>query len=87
MNYDALIASIDETHSQTQKGASQAVNQQLVMRNWLIGAYLIEYEQKGKDRADYGVQLLKNVAKDLRRKDIPGCSTHMLGRMRLLFRK
>ena len=31
------------------------------MRNWLIGYYIVEYEQNGKDRAEYGAKLLKKL--------------------------
>lgn len=31
------------------------------MRNWLIGYYIVEFEQHGKDRAEYGSQLLKKI--------------------------
>ena len=31
------------------------------MRNWLIGYYIVEFEQHGKDRAEYGTQLLKKL--------------------------
>ena len=38
--------------------AAVAVNQALVLRNWLIGAYIVEFEQNGTDRAKYGTRLL-----------------------------
>ena len=31
------------------------------LRNWLIGCYIVEYEQKGSDRAKYGERLLKRL--------------------------
>lgn len=31
------------------------------LRNWLIGCYIVEYEQKGCDRAKYGERLLKRL--------------------------
>lgn len=36
------------------------------MRNWLFGWYIVEYEQKGADRANYGAQLIPNLAKKLK---------------------
>jgi len=41
------------------------VNQALVTRNWLVGAYIVEYEQGGADRAKYGARLLERLAVDL----------------------
>jgi predicted nuclease of restriction endonuclease-like (RecB) superfamily len=86
MNYDALITTLAQVHQQAQAGAAGAVNRHLILRNWLIGAYLVEYEQHGEDRAQYGQELLPRLAKDLAAEGVPGCSREMLGRMRLLFR-
>lgn len=38
------------------------------MRNWLIGYYIVEYAQHGKDRAEYGTQLLKKLEERVNRK-------------------
>ena len=38
------------------------------MRNWLIGYYIVEYEQNGKDRAEYGAKLLKKLEERVNRK-------------------
>ena len=50
-----------------ERSAVQAVNLRLTLRNWLIGHYIVEYEQHGSDRAQYGAKLLEQLAKDLRR--------------------
>jgi predicted nuclease of restriction endonuclease-like (RecB) superfamily len=86
MNYPALITSITDAHQHAQAGAAGAVNRHLILRNWLIGAWLVEFEQRGEDRAKYGVRLLKNVASDLKQRGVNGCSGQMLERMRLFFR-
>ncbi len=85
MNYDALIHSISDAHAQAQAGAAGAVNRHLILRNWLIGAYLVEFEQNGEDRAAYGTGLLKQVAKDLKAQAVTGTSPDMLERMRLFY--
>lgn len=33
----------------------------MTLRNWAIGYYIVEYEQGGKYKADYGTNLLKNL--------------------------
>src|ERR1700730_10959266 len=86
MSYKLLISSIAEVHSRTQAGAAGAVNRHLTLRNWFIGAYIVEFEQNGEDRASYGQQLLSRLARDLKRRKIPGCSPEMLGRMRFFYR-
>ncbi len=85
MNYDALITAIRDTHQHAQASAAGAVNRHLILRNWLIGAYLVEYEQHGEDRAHYGTGLLKRASSDLRQRAITGCSPDGLERMRLFF--
>ncbi len=85
MNYPDLIAAIRDTHHQAQAGAAGAVNRHLILRNWLIGAYLVEFEQKGEDRAKYGAGLLKRVAADLAVRSISGCAVRMLERMRAFY--
>ena len=44
-----------------QAQAAHAVNLALTARNWLIGYYIVEFEQNGEDRAAYGEQLLKKT--------------------------
>jgi hypothetical protein len=86
MSYELLISSIAEVHARTQAGAAGAVNRYLTLRNWFIGAYIVEFEQNGEDRASYGQQLLPRLARDLRKRRIPGCSPEMLGRTRVFYR-
>jgi predicted nuclease of restriction endonuclease-like (RecB) superfamily len=63
MNFELLIDTISKTHSHFQQQAVKAVNVSLTLRNWLIGYYIVEFEQKGEDRAKYGKKLLANLAK------------------------
>jgi hypothetical protein len=58
--------------------AGRAVNQALVVRNWLIGAHLLEFEQSGQDRATYGERLLSNLAGDLKTRGLKGLGISML---------
>ena len=45
--------------------AQRAVNISLVVRNWYIGYRIAEEELKGNDRADYGVEIIKKLSKEL----------------------
>lgn len=47
-SFDELSANIIQTHQVAQTGAIRAINQAMTLRNWLIGCYIVEYEQKGK---------------------------------------
>ncbi len=86
MKYRELVKAIAQIHAQAQTGAAAAVNRLLVLRNWIIGAQLIEFEQAGEDRASYGENLLPRLEADLTKRGLTGCSREMLGRMRLFYR-
>ena len=85
MNYAGLIKAINSATSELQGQAAAAVNQALVIRNWMVGAYLVEFEQSGKDRATYGARLLETLAGNLEGKGIQGLGAIVLGRCRQLF--
>lgn len=68
MNFEQLATIITDTHQQLQQSAVKAVNQHLTVRNWLIGFYIVEFEQNGEDRATYGEQLLKNLEQRINQK-------------------
>lgn len=78
MNYAALIKAIQTATTQLQARVATAANQALVLRNWLVGAYLVEFEQNGKERAAYGERLLESVAADLRVQGTTGFNTTLL---------
>jgi hypothetical protein len=68
MNYDTLLQSIVNLQRDSIARAAVAVNQALLLRNWLIGAHVVEYEQNGENRATHGTRLLADLARDLRRR-------------------
>ena len=53
-----------------QAQAAHAVNLALTSRNWLMGCYIVEFEQSGEDRAAYGEQLLKKLEQRLKTKGL-----------------
>ena len=59
--FNDLSEFVIQTHQSAQYTAIKAVNQMATLRNWLIGCYIVEYEQKGSDRAKYGERLLKRL--------------------------
>ncbi|SDF25781.1 Predicted nuclease of restriction endonuclease-like (RecB) superfamily, DUF1016 family [Dyadobacter soli] len=64
-NFDSLVNSIQETHLTLQQSAAKAINKHLTIRNWLVGFYIVEFEQNGADRATYGEKLLVRLADSL----------------------
>ena len=51
MNYSGLFKSITGATVRLQENVATVANQALVIRNWLVEAWLVEFEQSGKDRA------------------------------------
>ena len=44
---------------------AKAINRNITARNWLIGYYIVNYEQNGSDRAKYGAKTLQTLAERL----------------------
>ncbi len=65
MDFKWLVHTIHDTHQTLQQSAVKAINKHLTIRNWLIGFYIVEFEQKGEDRAQYGDQLLQKLSDSL----------------------
>lgn len=86
MNFDLLVQSISDVHRQLQAQAVKAVNMGLTLRNWLIGAYISEYELRGEDRAKYGEALYPKLSKRLAAVGVSNCNTSRLYRYRDFFR-
>lgn len=55
----------------------------MTIRNWLIGYYIVEFEQNGKDKAEYGTSLLKTIAAKL--SQTKGLDERSLRRFRLFY--
>ena len=83
--YACLVTAIESASRQMVGRAAAALNQALVIRNWLVGAYLVEYEQHGKDRATYGDALLETLCRDLTALGLKGFGVSLLERMRRLY--
>ena len=82
MNFKNLSTQIKETHSNLFQNAVRSVNLHLTIRNWLVGFYIIEFEQNGEDRAIYGSKVLQQLAKDIA---IKGLSAPELSRCRQFY--
>ena len=63
------------------------IDRSLVVRNWLFGWYIVEYEQSGANRAEYGVRLLDRMSDRLRETGIRGTSTTRLKFYRQFYRQ
>ena len=64
-NYKKLLADIGFTIDAARKHTFKAINLALVKANWEIGRHIVEFEQLGQQRAEYGTELLAKLSKDL----------------------
>ena len=66
-DYNLLINNISILWTNAKEKAVNTINTELLEANWQTGKYIVEFEQGGKARAEYGKQLLINLSKDLTR--------------------
>lgn len=67
-SYNELLNTIGSTIETARQNAVKAVNHKLVKANWEIGRHIVEFEQLGEERAEYGSNLLSNLSKDLKQR-------------------
>lgn len=66
INIDAhVIDDIRTIITRARNRAYQSINETLIRSNWEIGKRIVEEEQLGKQRADYGIQLIKSISQQL----------------------
>ena len=84
-DYQQLVSNITSLWHQAKENAICAVNTELLEANWQTGKYIVEFEQGGKVRAEYGKQLLVHLAKDLTLQNGRGFSRSNLSYMRKFY--
>ena len=84
-DYQHLLEKISGTYQLGQVKATQAVNTQLLETYWQIGQHIVEFEQGGNARAEYGKALISTLAKDLSLLHGKGFSRSNIVYMRLLY--
>ncbi len=63
--YSKLVDSISYLWDSAKSKAAVAINSELLEANWRTGQYIVEFEQKGNARAEYGKNLINSLARDL----------------------
>ena len=85
-DFSHLVSAIKTVHETLATQAGRAINISLTLRNWLIGAYIAEYELNGADRATYGDKLFTELAKRLSKLEISNCNRRQLYRYLRFYR-
>lgn len=85
--YLSLITNIGKILKQGRISVALSINSMLVKTYWQIGREIVEFEQKGKEKAEYGSMLLDNISKDLKLRYGKGFSRSNIVYMRLVYLK
>ena len=87
LTYQTLLNTIEAEYLSTRRKARKVVEITMLSGYWRIGQYIVEYEQQGNLKAEYGKKVLLEVSKDLRMRVGKGASRSNLVYMRLLYIK
>jgi hypothetical protein len=83
--YQSLLGKISQVYATGQARATQAVNAHIIETYWQIGRDIVEFEQGGKVRADYGTGLLASLSRDLTLRHGKGFSRSNVVRIRQFY--
>lgn len=87
IEYHELIEKIGNSYKSAKNRVITAVNTEMLKAYWEIGKHIIDFEQGGALKAEYGKALLVNLSKDLTLRYGRGFSRSNLNYMRLLYSK
>src|SRR5690554_8070176 len=85
LSSETLYTAIAEVIQQARQQVRQAVNQQMVQAYWHIGRLIVEQEQQGQERAEYGKQQLKQLSERLQSEFGKGFDVGNLRNMRQFY--
>ena len=85
MNFESLVGQINQVQDVLQAQAAHAINLTLTARNWLVGYYIVEFEQHGEDRAKYGEKLINRLSERINHKGFEPRSLHVYRRIYLVY--
>ncbi|MBR3986955.1 MAG: DUF1016 family protein [Bacteroidales bacterium] len=85
MNFESLVGRINQVQDVLQFQAAHAINLALTARNWLVGYYIVEFEQHGEDRAKYGDRLLNRLAQSINKKGFEPRTLRLYRRLYIIY--
>ncbi|MEK6614556.1 MAG: PDDEXK nuclease domain-containing protein [Bacteroidota bacterium] len=85
MQYQVLVKNIGGMVEAGRETAYRSINNVLLKTYWEIGRLIVEFEQQGKEKAEYGRELLKKLSRDLKLKHGKGFSISNLQYFRLFY--
>jgi hypothetical protein len=79
-DYEGLLTDVVHVIDEARRAAARTVNAAMTTTYWLIGRRIVEEEQRGTARADYGDRLVKRLAHDLSRRLVGGSRREIFGK-------
>lgn len=86
-DYKNLLHRITSLYTDGQAAAVRSVQRTLLLTYWQVGQIIVEFEQGGQARSEYGSQLLTRLSRDLSHKFGKGFSRSGLNHMRLVYQR
>lgn len=87
LSFDILLEFFEKTHSHLQKQAAKSIDIALVVRNWLFGWYIVEFENGGAEREVlYGKKLIVELSLKLKQRGLNGISPTNLHKFREFYK-
>ena len=83
--YQAVFGDVSKIIDAARDSAARSVNSAITAAYWLIGHRIVEFEQSGEERAEYGAALLERLAEDLTGRFGRGFSRQNIQNMRMFY--
>ena len=83
--YEAVFGDVSKIIDAARESAVRSVNAAMTAAYWLIGRRIVEFEQSGEERAEYGAALIERLAEDLTGRFGRGFSRQNVQNMRLFY--
>ena len=83
--YQAVFGDVSKIIDAARDSAARSVNAAMAAAYWLIGHRIVEFEQSGEERAEYGAALIERLAQDLTGRFGRGFSRQNIQNMRLFY--
>ncbi len=84
-DYDSILSNVVELLEQSRRLTARSINAIMTATYWEIGRRIVEIEQKGEERAEYGEEILKRLSNDLTERFGRGFGVDNLQRMRVFY--
>ena len=83
--YQSIFDDVAKLICSARQSAARSVNAVMTATYWLVGRYIVEFEQEGENRANYGTEIVERLAADLTKQFGRGFSRQNIWQMRLFY--